>query len=141
MPKAITWAESKSAEIIAKGVPLSDFDRKLAHLVGVRDPESIRILKVPVIPLPEDPELRQAAFAAGMLGANTIGLTLGYGIYLARGHKTNRLVSHECRHVNQYEVAGSIRTFLPQYLAQIAAYGYEQAPYEVDARTHEIDTA
>src|SRR5580698_8158294 len=136
LPKAIAWAESESAQIIAKGIPLSDFGRKLAHLVDVRNPENIRILEVPVIPVPEDPELRQAALATGMLGANTIGLTLGYGIYLVRGHKTNRLLSHECRHVYQYEVAGSIRAFLPQYLRQIAAFGYEGAPYEVDARAY-----
>jgi hypothetical protein len=96
---------------------------------------------VQVIPVPEDPDLREAALATGMLGPNTVGLTLGYGIYIVQGHGTNRLVSHECRHVYQYERAGSIKAFLPQYLGQIAEFGYEAAPFEADARAHELDTA
>jgi hypothetical protein len=67
-----------------------------------------------------------------------VGLTLGHGIYVCDGHFSNRLISHECRHVHQYEEAGSIRAFLPLYLQQIAEYGYEGAPYEVDARDHEV---
>jgi hypothetical protein len=55
-----------------------------------------------------------------------------------KGQGSNRLISHECRHVHQYEVAGSIAGFLPLYLQQIVSYGYEQAPYEIDAREHEI---
>ncbi len=93
------------------------------------------------IPLPDDPELRDAAFRAGMLGPGTIGLTLGYGIYIVKDHRSNRLVSHECRHVYQYEVAGSIAAFLPQYLEQVLSVGYAAAPFEIDAREHERDTA
>jgi hypothetical protein len=141
LPKAIAWAEARSTEIASKGVPLSDFGMRLAHLVDVQRPELIRILEVAVIPVPEDSDLRQAALATGMLGPNTVGLTLGYGIYIVQGHGTNRLVSHECRHVHQYEAAGSIQVFLPQYLGQIAEVGYEAAPFEVDARAHELDTA
>jgi hypothetical protein len=54
------------------------------------------------------------------------------------GYGTPRLISHEFRHVAQYEVAGSIEAFLPVYLAQIVEAGYEAAPFEVDARNHEI---
>ena len=141
LPKAIAWAEARSTEITTSGAPLSDLELRIAHLVAVQQPERVRILEVRAIPQPEDPELRQAVAATGFIGPRTIGLTLGYGIYIVAGHSTNRLVSHECRHVYQYEVAGSIRNFLPIYLKQIAAVGYGAAPLEMDARAHEFDTA
>jgi hypothetical protein len=141
MPKAIAWAEARSTEITRSGVPLTNLELRIAHLVGVQQPERVRILQVREIAQPEDPELRQAVVATGFLGPQTIGLTLGYGIYIVSGHVTNRLVSHECRHVYQYEEAGSIRKFLPVYLGQIASVGYAAAPLEMDARAHECDTA
>jgi hypothetical protein len=51
-----------------------------------------------------------------------------------------RLVSHECRHVYQYETHGSIAAFLPIYLLQIATVGYVNAPFEQDARAHELES-
>ena len=48
-----------------------------------------------------------------------------------------RELSHEFRHVYQYEAAGSIAAFLPVYLQQIVAFGYANAPFEADARAHE----
>jgi hypothetical protein len=139
LPKAIAWAEARSSEILASGAPLSDLGRMIAHLAGVNRTDRIRISEVTSIPLPDDPELRAATLAAGLLGPNTIGLTLGYGIYIRQGHSTNRLMSHECRHVYQYEEAGSIAAFLPRYLEQILSVGYAAAPLEVDARAHERD--
>jgi hypothetical protein len=141
LPKAIAWAEVRSSEITRSGAPLTHLELRIAHLVGVQQPERVRILEVREIPQPQDPDLRQAVAATGFIGPQTIGLTLGYGIYIVAGHSTNRLVSHECRHVYQYEVAGSIRNFLPVYLEQIAAVGYAAAPLELDARAHECDTA
>jgi hypothetical protein len=40
--------------------------------------------------------------------------------------------------VHQVEAAGSLEGFLVAYLKQIAAVGYDDAPYEVDARAHEL---
>jgi hypothetical protein len=64
-----------------------------------------------------------------------IGLTLGYAVLVCRDHEARpRVLSHEFRHVHQYEVAGSIAAFLPGYLQQIVAHGYANAPLEIDAR-------
>ena len=90
------------------------------------------------LPLPSDPELKAAALATGLLGPGMVGLTLNYGIYLCHGHDTARLLSHEFRHVYQYEQLGSIAEYLPVYLKQIVDYGYMKAPFEVDARANEI---
>jgi hypothetical protein len=138
MPKAIAWAEQIAGDISRAGAPLDDYRISIARRVGVVHPELVRIGLVEQLPLPSDPELRQAAITTGLLGPNMIGLTLGHSICICRPHNSIRLLSHECRHVHQYEVAGSIAAFLPTYLQQIVDFGYANAPFEVDARRHEI---
>ncbi len=137
LPRAIAWAEAEERRILSQGRPLTDIEIQLSRAVGVKRPERVRICAMLPLPMPEDPELRAAALETGLLGPGTVGLTLGYGIYVASGHATARLVSHECRHVHQYEVAGSIAAYLPQYLLQIVQVGYQNAPFEVDARNWE----
>ena len=139
MPDAIAWVEKQSALILESGSPLTDEGLALAKAVGVSRPEKIRISVVPRLPLPTDPTLQAVAIQTGLLGEGMIGVTFGYGIYVCDGHISNQLISHECRHVYQYEVEGSIDAFLPIYLHQIATVGYANAPYEIDARAHEID--
>lgn len=139
LPSAISWVTEQSALILESGSPLTDTGLKLARAVGVSHPEKIRISVVSELPLPSEPTLRDVAVQTGLLGPNMIGITFGYGIYVCDGHISNRLISHECRHVFQYETAGSIDAFLPIYLQQIATVGYHNAPYEIDAREHEQD--
>lgn len=95
------------------------------------------MLEVQALPLPEDDELRQAGLRTGLLGPTIVGLTLGHGIFILAGHKTARLLSHELRHVFQYEQADSIANFLSAYLEQIVSFGYDKAPLEIDARNHQ----
>lgn len=137
LPRAIAWAETQERHVLESGMPLNEELSGVALGVGVRHPERVFLLEVESLPLPSDPDLRLAALETNLLGPNTVGLTLGYGIYLCKGYATRRLLSHELRHVHQYEEAGSIAAFLPIYLDQIAAVGYGNAPYEIDARRHE----
>jgi hypothetical protein len=137
IPKAIEWAEQRAAEISATGAPLPEDGLALARLVGVASPERIRLSFVDRLPLPADPMLREAAIQTGLLGPNMIGLTLGHCVYIRNGYSSPRLLSHEFRHVHQYEQAGSIAAYLPRYLQEIVQYGYADSPYEVDARDHE----
>ena len=137
-PKAVEWVESCCADVLRNGKALDERNLTMARMVGVQYPEKIRVSFVQHLPLPEDSSLREAAVNAGLLGPEMVGLTLGYGIYLCIGHGNVRLLSHECRHVHQYELAGSIAAFIPKYLQQVAEFGYTGAPYEVDARAHEI---
>ena len=139
LPRMVDWAEQHAAQIAAAGEPLDEAGLFLARRVGVLQPERVRILHVPAITLPDDPLLRQAALHTDFLGPDTLGLTLGHSIYLCQGERSARLISHECRHVYQYERAGSIARYLPLYLRQIVEHGYEDAPFEVDARAHELD--
>ena len=139
LTEAIAWAEKQSEIILKSGEELSDVETDMAKKVGVTHPEIVRIYEVPTLPLPEDLQLRQAALAVGMFSPTMTGLTLGYGIYLVQGHRNNRLVSHELRHVAQYEEAGSIPEFLSEYLRQLMSVGYTQAQLEIDAREHESE--
>ena len=135
MPKAIEWAKEQEAFICEKGRSLNEAEIQFAEKVGVSSPEKIRMLVVDIIPAPDEPMLEYLCEYTGMLGPDTIGLTLFYGIFVKTGHEEDqRLLAHECRHVAQYEQHESIAAFLGEYLTQILEYGYEAAPLEVDAR-------
>lgn len=138
LPSAIAWAEARANRALHAGIPLTPAEQEVALAVGVSKPELVRIEIVESLPLPEDPVLRAAALQAGLLGPGMVGLTLGHAIFICRGHKTRRLLSHELRHVHQYEQHGSIAAFLPVYLGQIVEAGYGNAPLEADARAHEL---
>ena len=138
VPLAIDWALRAASEAGEAGQALDTAGIAIARQVGVARPEDVRVVVAAEMPYPEHPLLRAAALEVGMLGPSMAGLTLGHAIFIRDGHLSVRLLSHELRHVAQYEAAGSIEAFLPVYLAQIVDYGYEAAPYEVDAREHEI---
>ncbi|HJT62061.1 MAG TPA: hypothetical protein VJ797_10315 [Burkholderiales bacterium] len=142
LPGAIAWAEDRASKAAAVGAPLTALEQEIAREVGVARPELVRVEMVgESLPMPDDPALRAAALQAGLLGPGMIGLTLGYSIFICRGHKTRRLLSHELRHVHQYEQHGSIAGFLPLYLQQVIEVGYSDAPLERDAREHELRDA
>lgn len=139
-PQAIEWAQRQESKILTSGAALEKENLALARRVGVKHPERIRLSLVPEIPFPTDPSLSDAARRIGLLGPNAVGLTLGYGIYIRSGFNSARVLAHECRHVHQYEQAGSIAEYLPKYLQQVVQYGYADAPYELDARAFEISS-
>lgn len=134
VPKAIAWAKQQEAIIVQTGSKLSDEGIAIAQRVGVLHPTQVRACVVAAIPLPEDPVLAQIAVERGIFGPRTGGVTLGYGIYLVDGKWDDQLMTHELRHVHQYESLGGVDGFMPVYLSQIARYGYGQAPLERDAR-------
>ncbi len=139
LPAAIAWANFQSEHVAVVGQPLPPLLIEVARRVGVRQPERIRVKLVDQLPMPEEPLLKQAAIQTGLLSTQMVGLTLGHSIFIVYGHDTVRLISHECRHVFQYETLGSIEEFFPVYLQQIASDGYEYAQLEIDARAHEIN--
>ncbi len=138
LPLAIAWAEAESQSAAQNGAPLTGVEQRLARVVGVQSPGLVRVAVVSHVPQPRHPQLRMAVQQAGLLGSGVAGLTLGHTVFITRGYKTVRLLSHELRHVHQYEQLGSIAAFLPVYLAQIVEDGYDNAAFEVDARAHEI---
>jgi hypothetical protein len=142
LPRVIDWAEKLSGEGRARGERLTPAQERLARASGVRDPASVRLLVVDGIPLPDEPELQAAALDVGLSQSSAAGMTVGYTVVVRRGYERDvRLLSHELRHVAQYEASGGIRPFLAMHLADLVAFGYEDSPFEVDARAHEQDGA
>ncbi|AFJ88107.1 hypothetical protein MYA_3749 [Burkholderia sp. KJ006] len=135
---AVVWAGVQAAQGLAHGAPLTRAQHADARAVGVAQPELIRVVIADRLPFPDTPTLGAIARDSGLLAPETIGLTLGHAVVL-RGHDTRRLLTHEFRHVHQYEEAGSIGAFLARYLHEIATVGYHDAPLEADARQHEFD--
>ncbi len=126
LPRAIAWAEAQEAETLGAGTAVSpDGGVALARAVGVERPDMIRVSLVDHIPLPNDPDLRHAAIESGLIGPGTLGITFGYAIYIPSDQDEAGLLWHECRHVHQYEQAGSIAALLPVYLNQIVEFGYD----------------
>ena len=137
IPRAIAWAEVLAADVASRGEVLDASGLSDARTVGVQRADRIRVLMVDRLPLPSDFELRAAALQTELLGPKMAGLTLGHSILICHAQLCRRLLSHECRHVFQYEQAGSIASFLPLYLESIVQVGYWDCPFEKDARAHE----
>ena len=137
LPDAIAWVEQQSLFIQKNGTPLTETGIRLAIAVGVSEPEKVRTMQAIDIPCPTLEILRNAAIQTGLLSQNVQGITFEHFIFIKTGHMTPRLLSHELRHVHQYEKFGSISSFLAEYLNQIISVGYDKSPLEIDARTHE----
>ena len=139
-PRVIDWAERLAYRSLREGAALEPRFAEIARSMGVRDVQKVRIVVVDQIPLPEDPHLKVAAGSVGLAQGSAAGMTLGHAVIVHRGYERDvRLLSHEFRHVAQYEAAGGIRPFLLVHLPQLVEFGYEDSPYEVDARAHEIE--
>ena len=138
MPAALAWALKLNTNISTQGKSLSLCQAADAVEVGVKKPDAVRILRVPSMPEPDCPQLRQVAKQLGLDLTRSQGMALGYAVLIhhsALGDR--RVLRHELRHVAQFEAAGSLSQFLEEYLGQLALHGYRDAPFEVDARRHE----
>lgn len=133
--KATAWAKAQCDAALESGLPLGADGIKIAHQVGVKAPERVRIQWVTRLPAPTDPVFQPLLEATQI--ADMAGLTLGYAIFLVKEHTDAKLIAHELRHVHQYERLGGIDGFMPIYLAQVAEVGYFNAPLEQDARQYE----
>jgi hypothetical protein len=134
LPLTAAWVKQEEARILREGVALTESQRADARAVGVFQPERVRVLVVPRIPMPQHPALVVAGTQAGLLGGETLGLSLRYGIYLKVGYESGHgLLAHELVHTAQYERLGSPQAFLRQYLGECLAFGYPAAPLEQEA--------
>lgn len=134
LPLATKWATAVEKRILRTGVPLSEQGMEDARLLGVRAPESVRLLSMARAPMPSDLTLRSAAAAIQFLTPATRGLSLRYGIFVRSDCWGERgLIAHELAHTAQYERLGGIQPFLRQYLSECLTIGYPAAPMEQEA--------
>ena len=137
-PHVVEWISCLDKQAQESGRALTPVVFNLAQTVGVAHPEEVRILSVRRIPLPSHPRVKQLARRVGLLNADTAGLTAGYGVIVRRDCANNlRLLAHEFVHVAQYERLGR-EGFLQEYIQQIAAHGYLNAPFELEAEAKSV---
>ena len=134
LPLVWAWSAWKRREAARLGRPLTPHELSLAARVGVREPHRIRMCRVAKAPFPFARLVDRVAAWMGLPGTSIDGVTLGDAIFLCGSSQSDMLIAHECRHVAQFEQAGSLWAFLRRYLVQVAAAGYADAAYERDAR-------
>ncbi|MES2438484.1 MAG: hypothetical protein V4584_05440 [Verrucomicrobiota bacterium] len=134
LPVATQWVEWHERKILRQGAPLSPVGLADAVRMGVAHPEKIRLMTVERIPMLNSLFMRILARFAPAVSANTVGLSLRYGIYVREpwSHERN-LIAHECVHTGQYERLGSVGAFLLAYFTECLETGYSDAPMEQEA--------
>jgi len=134
---ASSWVEEQEARILAKGTALTPGQKADAGKAGVAHPEKIRIKFAHSIKPPKQLVLGVASQLTHILGPDTAGLTLRYGIFIrndCQNYRMHReLYLHEFVHVAQYERSGSIAAFLTSYLHECLVPGYPNGPLEQEA--------
>jgi hypothetical protein len=134
LPLAVQWAEAKEKVALKHGTVLSPQYMQDAELVGVKYPERVRIHKVFQIPIPKHPILKAATEATQLITPATIGISLGYGIFIHNNFSDDRYtIVHELVHTMQCERFGGLSPFLKNYLWECTEIGYPQAPMEQEA--------
>ncbi len=134
LPVACLWIESQEKRILAEGQPLDADQIADARALGIAEPERVRLLALPRLPLPHNRLVRTLGLWTGTLSGETIGLSARYGIFLRTPfHRDRRLLAHELTHTRQYERLGGIRPFLRQYLRECLTDGYLFAAMEREA--------
>ena len=60
LPLAVAWATEQEERILREGEPLLRHEIADAHVIGVREPDRVRLLQVQSIWRPSQPQLRAA---------------------------------------------------------------------------------
>jgi hypothetical protein len=135
LPLAYAWAAEQERIILQSGVALTDEQLADARLVGVLQPERVRLLQVTQIPTPADLALAAAVADSGFISPVTAGLALRYGIFIRDSCWGQRhVLVHLLVHVMQYERLGGFNGFLRPYLFEcFVPPGYPYGPMEREA--------
>ena len=116
-PLAIQWAKCQERYILEHGAPLTAAQAEDARVVGVNEPERVRVLVVDRIPLPDDAELAAAARGAQIITDASRGVAIGHGIIIrADSWRDREILVHQLVHVAQCERSGDLEKFVIEYL-------------------------
>lgn len=136
LPQYIDWAYEIDRQGLESGTPLNAQEFSLATDIGIQDPDKVRIVYVDEVPFPyENFALKTLGEALGFIGENIINnaQVFGYSIYVRNGYELNRpKLAHELVHVLQIERT-SLEHIITQHFSDLAEYGYDKAPLEVEA--------
>lgn len=129
------WYTEQEAHGQMHGRHLVDHEIVLAHRVGVKHVDQVRVMEV--AQMPAVPTELQELSKQHLNPQHATGLTVGHVILIIKGNVNAPLMKHELRHVHQIEQYPEPTTWLRVYVEQVLAVGYENAPFEEDARNHE----
>jgi hypothetical protein len=136
VPQYIEWGYEIETQGLKSGVPLDSEGLMLAKDIGIQSPEKIRIVYVDEVPFPHDNfALKVLGEAVGFIGDNIINeaQAFGYSIYVRKDYEFDKpSLAHEIVHVLQIERA-NFEDVTFQHLSDLAKYGYDKAPLEVEA--------
>lgn len=108
----------------------------LAADTGIQKPEKVRVVRVEEVPFPyENFALKTLGETLGFIGEGIVNNSqvFGYSIYVRNGYELNRpKLAHELDHELQIERSGLYQV-VTQHFSDLAEYGYDKAPLEVEA--------
>ena len=114
---ACEWAKATEEFVLAYGAPLSPRHLADARLAGVQDCSKIRMMVVDRIPLPEDPELAEAARRAQIITEDTRCVGFGHALIVrADAWGDRELLLHNLVHIAQCERSGGLEPWVYRYL-------------------------
>lgn len=117
LPLAYQWARNWEGLALAKGVPLGSQQLVDAELAGVQDCARVRVLVVDRIPMPEDPELADAARRSQIIVDASRCVGFGYAIIIRADAWSDReLLVHNLVHIAQCERTGGLEQWVYKYL-------------------------
>lgn len=132
------WCSKLIAVGNSFGRVLNEEEIPHAKSIGVQQVGSVHVIEfVDMLPVPESLKALADTF---LNPEHAAGLTLDHVILIHKGAYSLRLLRHELRHVRQVEQHTDWQDFMKEYVLQVIRDGYEQAPYEQDARLHEVLT-
>lgn len=136
LPLAYQWAKAQEEFVLERGVPLGPEHTTDALLAGVQDCTRVRVLVVDRIPLPENPELAEAARRIGILTEDTRCIGFGRALIIRVDAWGDReMVLHNLVHIAQCERSGSLEQWVREYLGDRAnCPDFTIGAYEVEAR-------
>ncbi|HEY6112140.1 MAG TPA: hypothetical protein VIV62_06470 [Chthoniobacterales bacterium] len=118
LPLAYQWCKATEAFVLAHGAPLSPRQLADARRAGVQDCSRIRVLVVDRIPLPENPELAQAARHVRILTEETRCVGFGHALIIrADAWGDRELLVHNLVHIAQCERSGGLEPWVRRYLS------------------------
>ncbi|MBD3585680.1 hypothetical protein HHX48_08040 [Salinimonas sp. HHU 13199] len=136
LPQYIDWAYKIDKKGQQEGTALSADQLILATEIGIKHPEKVRLVYIDEIPFPRDNyALKVLGEALGFIGEGIVNnaQAFGYSIYIRNGYPLDTpKLAHELVHVLQIE-RSSLDSIIRQHISDLATYGYDNAPLEVEA--------
>lgn len=134
LPLATLWAAWQERRILRCGRALQSDERQVAAALGVAEPDRVRVMIVPRVPLPAPRWLIRRLSHMTDLTSQPCGMALGHGIFLDDAHACRLdVLAHELVHTTQFERHESLHGFLRQYLTECVRDGYSCAAMELEA--------